>query len=284
MNILKIVLLVFTLNSLAWADKLPVVASFSILADITQNLGGNRVDVTSLVGNDQDAHVYQMTSKDVKKLHLAKLIVVNGLGFEGASMERAIRQSHASVVLASRGIKPLVVGGIDPHAWHNPLLVQQYAKNITSALIAADPQGKAYYTQKLSDYLVQLDALDRWAQNQFKSIALNKRKVLTAHDAFAYLGQHYQITFIAPQGMSTEGEASAKTVANIIKQVRAEQIKAIFLENIKDGRLLNRLSAEAGVKPSGKLYSDALSQSNGPAATYLHMMRFNLSSLAKAMQ
>lgn len=299
MKILKSLMVFFMLTGVAMADKLPVVTSFSILADMTQTLGGDRVNVVSLVGVNQDAHVYQMTSKDLKKLQAAKLVVVNGLGFEGASMDRAIKQSKIPVVIATTGIKALVEddhdshdhkhdahdhGNIDPHAWHNPVLAQTYAKNISAGLTKADPQGKAYYAQKLNVYLAELKALDTWAQNQFKPIPVSKRKVLTAHDAFAYLGERYQISFIAPQGVNTDGEASAKTVAAIIKQVRADNIKAVFLENIKDGRLLTRLSTEAGVKPSGKLYSDALSEPKGEAGTYIKMMRFNISSLVNAMK
>ena len=296
MNILKSLILFLMLTGTALADKLPVVASFSILADITQAIGGERVNVVSLVGANQDAHVYQITSKDLKKLQAAKLMVVNGLGFEGASMDRAIKQSKIPVVVATSGIKALVEddhdhkhdahnhGSIDPHAWHNPVLVQTYAKNIAAGLTKADPQGKVYYAQRLNAYISELKALDTWTQNQFKPIAVNKRKVLTAHDAFEYLGARYQISFIAPQGVSTDGEASAKTVANIIKQVKAENIKAVFLENIKDGRLLTQLSKETGVKPSGKLYSDALSDPKCEAGTYLKMMRFNINSLVGAMK
>jgi zinc/manganese transport system substrate-binding protein len=301
MNFLKSLILFLMLTGTALADKLPVVASFSILSDITQAIGGDRVNVVSLVGANQDAHVYQITSKDLKKLQAAKLVVVNGLGFEGASMDRAIKQSKIPVVIATSGIKARSEadhghddhdhkhdahdhGSIDPHAWHNPVLVQTYAKNIAAALTKADPQGKAYYAQRLNAYVSELKALDTWTQNQLKPIAVNKRKVLTAHDAFEYLGDRYQISFIAPQGVNTDGEASAKTVASIIKQVKAENIKAVFLENIKDGRLLTQLSKEAGVKPSGKLYSDALSDPKGEAGTYLKMMRFNINALVGAMK
>jgi len=126
--------------------------------------------------------------------------------------------------------------------------------------------------------------LNIWAAAQFQPIPVAKRKVLTAHDAFAYFGKRYQIQFIAPQGVSTESEASARTVANIITQVRRENITAVFVENIKDRRLIERLSRESGAKVQGALYSDALSGSTGPAATYIDLIRHNVNQLANGLK
>ncbi|XDZ51877.1 metal ABC transporter solute-binding protein, Zn/Mn family [Neisseriaceae bacterium CLB008] len=285
----------------AVAAPLPVVSSFSILGDVAKQVGGERVTVTNLVGPDQDAHVYQLTPKDIRTLGQAKLVLLNGLGFEGAQLERVVKQGTAPYAMVTKGIKALAAnehddhdhghgepghhhGGLDPHVWHDPVLMQAYAANVAKALTYADPQGKAYYQQRLSAYQNRLKELNIWAAAQFKPIPVAQRKVLTAHGAFAYLGQRYQIQFVAPQGVSTESEASARTVANIIRQVKQDHIKAVFVENIKDKRLIERLAKETGVKVQGALYSDALSGPKGPAATYIDLIRHNVSLLAKGLK
>ena len=162
--------------------------------------------------------------------------------------------------------------------------MQRYAQNVADALIQADPAGRAYYTQRLQAYQTELKQLDAWAKQSLAAIPVAQRKVLTAHEGFAYLGKRYQIRFIAPQGMSTEAQASAKTVAAIVRQIRQEKIKAVFFENIKDERLLTRISKEAGVSVRGQLYSDALSQKAGAPKTYAELFRYNLTRLAMAMK
>lgn len=286
------------LAGFAVAAPMPVVASFSILGDIAKQVGGERVAVTQLVGADQDAHVYQLTPKDIRTLGQAKLVLLNGLGFEGAQLERVVKQGTAPYAMVTKGIKPLSAkahddhdhdhnhnhGGLDPHVWHDPVLMQAYAANVAKALTFADPQGKAYYQQRLTAYQNRLKELNLWAVAQFKPIPVAQRKVLTAHGAFAYLGKRYQVEFVAPQGVSTESEASAKTVANIIRQVKRDHIKAVFVENIKDKRLIERLSRETGVKVQGALYSDALSGPKGPAPTYIDLMQHNIRLLASGLK
>ena len=285
-------LLVFlAMSASVWAAKLPVVASFSILADMTRQIGGDRVEVTSLVGPDQDAHVFQASPSDVKRVAAAKVFVVNGLGFEGW-MARLNKSAgfKGTLVVASQGIKPLTAAddhghsASDPHVWHDLTLAQTYVRNIAQGLIKADPAGKAYYQQRADAYSKQIAALNTWAQQTFSAIPAAQRKVLTTHDAFAYLGRRYQIQFLSVQGVSTDAEASAKTVAGLIRQIRQSKVKAVFLENMTDPRLLNQLSREAGVKVQGKLYADALSQPNGPAGSFLQMVKFNVGALAGAMR
>lgn len=282
--------------ALAWA-KVPVVASFSIVADITREIGGDKVEVQSLVGADQDAHVFQPSPADVRKLAAAKVFVVSGLGFEGwmPRMTRAAGFKGLTVVAAAR-VKPLAVqeeghhehdghdhGSVDPHAWHNPQNVMLYADAIATGLAKADPASGDYFRQRADAYKGKLKELDVWAAQQFAGVPAARRKVLTSHEAFGYLAARYQIRFLAPQGVSTEAEASAKAVARLIQQVKKEQVKAVFFENMADKRLLQQLGKEAGVNPGGKLYADALS-SDGKAASYLQLFRSNVTSLLSAMR
>ncbi|MCX8745964.1 metal ABC transporter substrate-binding protein [Snodgrassella sp. B3800] len=280
-----------SLASLLQAAPLPVITSFSILGDVTRQIGGERVQVRSLIGYDQDAHMYQLVSKDLRDMRSARLILLNGLGLEPLSLQRAALQSRVPLATVTQGIQPLMMADdghdhhqhADPHIWNDPVLMQTYARNVAGALIKVDPQGKAYYQQRLAAYQRQLAELNNWATKIFNAIPADKRKVLTGHDAFAYMAKRYSIQFIAPQGVSTEAEPSARQVAAIISQIRREHIKAIFIENIKNPKMVQRIASETQTKISGRLYSDALSN-GAPAATYIDMFRFNVNVLAAAMK
>lgn len=282
------------------AAGMPVVASFSILGDVTKQLGGERVSVSTLVGADADAHAYRLTGSDVKKIASAKLVLLNGLGLEKADIVRSVKQNKVAYAEAASGISPLKNdpntphhhaghdhdhdhGEHDPHVWHDPVLMQKYAANITRALIQVDPEGKSYYQQRFQAYSAQLKQLDAYARKQFSAIPAAHRKVLTGHHSFAYLGKRYQVSFVAPQGVSTETEPSAKAVAAIIRQIKQQGLKAVFTENIKDGRMVERIAQETGVKVGGKLYSDALSR-GAPAQTYADLFRYNVRTMAAAMK
>ncbi|WP_420853908.1 metal ABC transporter substrate-binding protein [Snodgrassella gandavensis] len=289
-----ICLLTLCLTGLArmiYAAPIPVITSFSILGDVTQQIGGERVQVHSLIGTDQDAHMYQLVSKDLRAMRTAKLILLNGLGLEPLSLQRAAQQSRVSLFVVTQGIQPLMMADdghdhhqhTDPHVWNDPVLMQTYARNIANALISVDPQGKAYYQQRLAAYQQQLAGLNTWASKMFNAVPPEKRKVLTGHDAFAYMAKRYQIQFIAPQGVSTEAEPSARQVAAIINQIRRNHIKAIFIENIKNPKMVQRIASETQTKISGHLYSDALSK-GAPAATYIDMFRYNVNALSAAMK
>ncbi|UTH72967.1 metal ABC transporter substrate-binding protein [Chromobacterium sp. IIBBL 290-4] len=279
--------------------KVPVVASFSIIADMTREIGGDRVEVVSLVGPDQDAHVFQPSPADIKKVSAAKVLVVNGLGLEGwmSRLDKAANFRGVTVV-ASKGIKTRQApaeehaegehghdhGDVDPHAWHDPSRVQTYIKNISAGLIQADPAGKAEYQRRAADYAAKLQTLDDWAKKQFATVPVAKRKMLTSHDAFGYMGEHYQLKVLAIQGVSTEAEASAKGVAQLTRQVRKEGVKSIFMENMSDKRLLQQLSNEAKVQIGGELYADALSGPKGPAASYLQLVRYNVETILRSFK
>ncbi|KAF3997796.1 metal ABC transporter substrate-binding protein [Glaciimonas immobilis] len=274
------------------ATKMPVVVSFSILSDIVANVGRDHIVISTLVGPDEDAHVYAPTPKDVRTLASAKVVVINGLGFEGW-LERLTDAANykGTLVVVSDGIHTRhrkEEGGsdadhaahrLDPHAWQDPTNVMIYTRNIVTALSKADPANAVAYKNNGDAYIQALLALDSWAQAQFAQIADARRNVITSHDAFEYFGAHFKVRFLAPQGVSTESEPSAKDVAMLIRQIREEHSKALFFENMSNPKLLQQISAEVGVKPGGKLYADALSQVGGSAPTYLAMMRFNVTQI-----
>lgn len=272
-------------------EKLRVVATFSILADFAKNVGGDRVEVRALVGPNGDAHVYQPSPGDAKTLAAAQVVVVNGLGFEGW-ISRLVKASgtKAPMIVATRGVKPRKAASdghghddADPHAWQSVANAKLYAVNIRDALAAADPAGKAVYEANATAYLAKLDALDAEVRATVEKIPADRRRIITTHDAFGYFAAAYGVAFVAPQGVSTEAEVSAKDVARIITQIRRQKIPAVFLENVTDKRLLERIGAESGARIGGTLYSDALTDEKGPAPTYLDMMRHNVRQLAAAL-
>lgn len=275
-------------------EKLKVVATFSILADLVKNVGGERVALATLVGPNADAHVYSPTPADAKTLAEAGLVVTNGLGFEGW-INRLVKASatKAKVAAASKGVKPRRAAGghghnhghadSDPHAWQSVANAKIYVANIRDALSEADPAGRDAYAANAAAYLARLDALEAEVKSAVAKIPEDRRKVITTHDAFGYFGAAYGIAFVAPQGVSTEADVAAKDVARIIGQIRKQKIPAVFLENVSDPRLLKRISEESGVRIGGTLYSDALTEEKGEAPTYIDMIRHNVRELATAL-
>lgn len=281
----------------AAAEKLNVVTSFSILGDMTQRVGDERVQVHTLVGHDADAHMYQPTPADAKIIAQARLVIVNGYGFEGW-IDRLVKSSgyHGKVLVASNGIKTLKRphlqnethshthdGEIDPHAWQDLANALRYVDNIAQALSETDPVGKTLYQANASKYKQEIAALDGEVRKMFNAIPAERRKVVTSHDAFGYFSRAYGINFISPVGINTDAEPSAADVGRIIRQIRREKISAVFMENISDSRLLERIRQESGAKIGGTLYSDSLSKLNGTAGTYLDMMRHNAKTIAAAL-
>jgi zinc/manganese transport system substrate-binding protein len=286
----------------AAAEPVKALATFSILGDLVRQVGGDRVTVQTLVGPDGDAHVFSPAPADAKKAADAAVIFENGLGLEGW-IGRLAKSSGAkgAVVIASNGVAPQKMeeeeeGGhshghdhghghevTDPHAWQSVPNAKLYVANIRDGLIAADPEGKATYEANATAYLATLDALDAEIRASLAKIPAERRKIITSHDAFGYYGKAYGVEILSPQGVSTEAEASAKDVARIIRQIKAEKIPAVFVENITDKRLVERIAKETGAAVGGTLYSDALSGPDGPADTYVDMMRSNLRELTAAL-
>jgi zinc/manganese transport system substrate-binding protein len=274
---------------LAQETKMPVIATFSILGDLVKNVGGDRVEVTTLVGPNSDTHVYAPTPADAKKLAAAKVVFVNGLGFEGW-MTRLVKASgtKAPTVTASKGVKSRKMEEeghkvTDPHAWQSIANAKLYVANIRDGLAAADPAGKSTYDANASAYLAKLDALETEVKDAIGRIPSDRRRIITSHDAFGYFGAAYGFDFIAPEGVSTETAASAKDVAKIIGQIRKQKIPAVFMENITDPRMMEQIAKESGAKIGGSLFSDALSDEKGPAATYIDMMHNNIRQLSSAL-
>ena len=267
------------------AERLNVVASFSILGDLVRNVGGASVDVTTLVGPDGDAHVYVPTPADAKRIAGAKLVFVNGLGLEGW-LPRLVQSAgnKAVIVTATSGITPLKLGSdADPHAWQSPLNAKIYVANIRDALVAAAPANAAAFRSNAETYLAKLDALDREVREAVAKIPESRRKVISTHRAFGYFAAAYGVEFIAPLGVSTESEASSRDIAGIITQIRASKIPAVFLENISDPRLIRQIAAETGARVGGTLYSDSLTGEKGDSPTYIDMVRHNIKALTSAL-
>lgn len=264
------------------ADTIQVTASFSILGDLVRAVGGERVRVNTLVGPDQDAHTFEPRPSDAKTLLGSQLLVTNGLDFEPWASKLAKSAGYkGAVVVASQGVK---ARPNDPHAWQNPANVVLYVRNIAAGLSKLDPGGKVSYQGNAEAYVKELQALDSWAEAQFASVPVAQRKVITSHDAFGYFADRYQITFLAPQGMNTDVEPSAKQVAQLITQIKREKIRAVFVENMSSPKLVAQLSQDAGAKVGANLYADALSAPGQPGATYLQMMRHNVTQLAAGMK
>jgi zinc/manganese transport system substrate-binding protein len=265
--------------------RLNVVASFSIISDFVKNVGGDRVEVTTLVGPDGDVHVYTPTPSDVRKIADAKLLVINGFGLEGW-LPRLLQAAggKASIVTATSGIAPLRLGSdADPHAWQSVANAEKYVDNIRDALVAADPPDAEFFRRNAAAYLAKLEALDGEVRQAVDRIPPGRRRVISTHDAFGYFAARYGLAFIAPIGVSTEAEPSARDIAKIVAQVKAEHIPAVFLERIGDPRLIRRIAAETGARVGGTLYSDSLSDEKGDSPTYIDMVRHNIRTLTSAL-
>jgi zinc/manganese transport system substrate-binding protein len=266
-------------------DRVNVVTSFSILGDFVKNVGGERVNVTTLVGPDGDVHVYTPAPADAKKIADAKLLVINGLGLEGW-LPRLVQSSgsKAPIIIATKNIAPLKLGSdADPHAWQSVANARIYVTNIRDALGVADPADAETFRANTQAYLAELDALDREVREAIGKIPESRRKVISTHDAFGYFASSYGIKFIAPLGVSTESEASARDIAGIITQIRTAKIPAVFLENISDPRLIRQIATETGARIGGTLYSDSLTGEKGDAPTYIDMVRHNIRALTSAL-
>jgi len=274
-------------------EPLSVVASFSILADMVKQVGGPHVAVTSLVGPNSDAHVFDPTPADAKRLAAAKLVIVNGLGFEGW-MDRLIKSSgyKGPVVIASRGVKTLPMAhhdhghghkhshtAPDPHAWQSLPNVRQYVENIKSALSTAMPAQAADFQARASDYLKQIDLLEKSTQARIAAVPMERRRVITSHDAFGYFAHAYKVNFYPLQGLSTGSEPSAADVARIVNEIKKNKVTAIFAENISDPRVLERVAKDTGATIGGTLYADALSEPGTQADTFLKLFAYNVDTI-----
>jgi zinc/manganese transport system substrate-binding protein len=274
------------------ADKpLSVVTSFSVLGDMVRQVGGDAVVVKTLVGPDGDAHAYEPTPDDAESIAKADLVVVNGLHLEGwMTRLLASTKTKAKIVTASVGVAPREMveeneGKVtDPHAWQDLSNGRIYVKNIAAALEEAAPDRAQEIEARAKAYDAKLAAMDSEVRAKLAAIPQEKRKIITSHDAFGYFGAAYGVKFMAPQGLSTESEASATDLESLIRQIKAEHIKTLFIENMTDPRLIQQIAKDTGAQMGGTLYSDALSPPSGPAPTYLDMFKNNLPKLIAGMK
>ena len=311
----------FSFPAFAMADNLKVVATFSIIGDLAKNVGGERIDLTTLVGPDGDAHTYEPRPQDAVAMSKADVVLVNGLHFEGF-LERLIEASGSKATVAelTKGVKPLSIeeeeghhdgaeeaghddaaeeaghdheaeeagqahdhGDIDPHAFQSVPNVKIYVRNIADAFCTADAAGCDAYKANAAAYTAELDAVDAEIRAAIAAIPEAKRTIITSHDAFGYLAHEYGLSFLAPEGITTEADPTAADVAKLIRQVREDKASAIFVENITNTRLIEQIASETGLIIGGRLYSDALSAADGPASTYLDLMRYNVTTIKGAI-
>ena len=278
------------LSSPAIGAPIQAVASFSILGDMVKAIGGDRVEVTTIVGPNADTHVYEPKPSDAAAVARAQIFFVNGLGFEGW-MDRFVQATgyRGPLVIASQGVTPrdFVDDGVtvtDPHAWQSLSNGLIYVRNIRTALCRIAPSSCGAFTASAQDYSEQILALDVEVRAAVATVPPAERKVITTHDAFGYFGAAYGVSFLAPEGISTDAEPSAAGVARLIEQIRSTGVKALFIENMTDPRLIEQIANETGITVGGELYADALSFPGRGAGSYLEMFRHNIGLLVPAMK
>lgn len=268
------------------AEPLRVVASFTVLADIAAQVGGGEVAVSSLVPAGGEPHEWQPRPSDVRRIAEADLVVVNGLGLEGW-LDRLIDASgfEGPVLVASRDTVPLrgPTGMADPHAWHSLVEARRYAAVVASELSRLRPDSAAAFAVNLGVFESKLDRLADWAEARVEGIPRDRRVVVTTHDAFAYLGRDYGITVLAPAGLDSAAQPSARRMAELVSEIGRTGVRAVFLESGGNERLARTLAAEAGVATGDPLFAGTLSPPGGPADGYTAMWRHNLSLMLGAI-
>ncbi|MEM9628784.1 MAG: zinc ABC transporter substrate-binding protein [Pseudomonadota bacterium] len=284
-SLVSAALSLFSLPTASLAYDMRIVASFSILGDMVEEVVGDLAEVTTIVGPDADAHVYQPSVADARAVAEADVIFVNGLGFETWS-DTLIAEAgtEAEAHVATDGITPVLVEGeTDPHAWNSLINGMIYVQNIADAMSEAAPEHADTFAANAASYIAELEALDADTRASLAELPADKRTVVTAHDAFGYLADAYDMTFLAPVGIDTEGEPSARDLATLIAQLKETGVAALFVENITSPALVQQISDETGIDIGGRLFSDALSERGGPATSYLAMFQHNLRALLNAL-
>jgi zinc/manganese transport system substrate-binding protein len=277
------------------ADRPKVVATFSVLGDMIGRIAGDRVQLTTIVGGDGDCELYQPTAADARAVAEARLFIMNDLNPRFEPWADALLQRagfHGRKLVATQGVNVIIddrprgaVKGpqVDQHAWHDPANALVYVANIAEGLAQLDTTNAAHYRAQADSYSDEIRALDAWAKSELAAVPSAKRRVITSHDGFEYLARAYDIEMTPARGTVNDTDPSADDIARLIQQIRTTKVKAIFIENMNDPRLIERVAREAGATIGGTLYSDALSKPGGEADTYLKMVRHNVSTLKSAM-
>ena len=266
----------------AWAEtRLKAVATFSILADFVAEVGGDKVEVSTIVGPDTDVHTYRPRPRDARLLNKAQILVSNGLGFEGWLDRLAEAASFKGRRIVASSGAPTAK---DPHCWQDVSCARRYVANIADGLVAADPGGAAYYRARAAAYDKRLASLDAWIRTEIASVPSDRRKAITGHDSFEYFARAYGVRFAAPRGYNSDSEPTARDMATLIREVRSEKIRALFVENLTNPALIDEIARDSGASVGPRLYSDALSKPGGPAPDYETMMRYNVTALVAGMK
>lgn len=281
LRLLPVLLLVLAAEP-AWAEtRLKAVATFSILADFVAEVGGDKVEVSTIVGPDTDVHTYRPRPRDARLLSQAQVLVSNGLGFEGWLDRLAEAASFKGRLIVASSGAPTAK---DPHCWQDVSCARRYVANIADGLVAADPADAAYYRERAAAYDKRLARLDAWVRTEIASVPPGRRKAITGHDSFEYFARAYGVRFAAPRGYNSDSEPTARDMATLIREVRNEKIKALFVENLTNPALIDEIARDSGASVGPRLYSDALSRPGGPAPNYETMMRYNVTALVAGMK
>ena len=280
------------------ADPLPVVATFSVIADMLANVGADRIDIKTIVAAGGDCELYQPTTADVATVASARAVFLNDLNEEFEPwLEPLLKQAlfKGTKVVVSRNVQTLTAeeehpisgrqlpAAIDQHAWLDPPNGVIYVRNMAAALAHLDPGGAADYRARAAAYTKQIQAVDEWARQEIASVPAGKRRALASHDSLQYIANAYGITLLAVNGWTNKSEPSAAELAKLTQQIRASRVKALFLDSITDPRAIDRIAGETGAVIAGTLYGDALSPKGGEADSYIKMLRHDLSTLKAGM-
>jgi zinc/manganese transport system substrate-binding protein len=280
------------------ADRITVVATFSVIADMLANVGGGRIDIRTIVGAGGDCELYQPTPADVATVAEARAVFINDLNEEFEPwLEPLLKQSlfKGTKVVVTRGVRTLTAeeehpvsgrqlpSAIDQHAWLDPKNGVVYVRNIAAALIRLDPPHADEYRARVAAYTKEIQAVDDWAREEIARVPADKRRALASHDSLQYIANAYGITLLAVNGWTNKSEPSAAELAKLAQQIRASRVKALFLDSITDPRAMQRIAGETGAVIGGTLYGDSLSPKDGEADSYIEMLRHDVSTLKAGM-
>lgn len=273
------------------SGKLNVVATNSILGDVVQTIGGDLINLTILIPVDTDPHSFEPAPQDAARVAEADVVFINGLNLEEFLQSLLSNAAgHAEVIAVSDGIQTIAgeeeeFADADPHVWMNPLNVKIWVDNITEALAAADPANADAYLANATAYKVQLDELEAWAQEQIAQIPVEQRLLVTDHDALGYFLDHYSFQLVGAviPSYTTGSEPSARELADLENAIRQYDVKAIFVGVSVNPALAEQVAADTGVQLI-PVYTESLGGANGPAATYLDMIRYDIEAIVGALK
>ncbi len=280
------------------APRMTVVATFSVIGDMLAHVGGDHTDIKTIVGPGGDSELYQPTPADVAKVASARAVFFNGLNEEFEPwLEPLLKQAafKGTKVMVTRGVRTLTaeeehpVSGrqlptaIDQHAWLDPRNGVVYVRNIAEALARLDPANATDYRARAAAYPKEIQALDDWARREMAGVPVGKRRALASHDSLQYIANAYAITLLSVNGWTNKSEPSAAELAKLAHQIRAERVKALFLDSITDPRAMQRIAGETGAVIGGTLYGDSLSPAGGEADNYIAMLHHDVATLKAGM-